>query len=204
MNTKTCRKCGETKPSSAFRREGRNRDGLRSHCRACDAAYYAANREALSARKRMHYAENRDRVLARQRDYQQRNREAEAARKRRYYERNRDHRIAKQKEYNAQNRERARAWQRDYRHRKRAAESPVQETLKTCTVCGAIRPATADHFVRDRRTSDGLAARCKDCDRSIRERAQRGPGDDMPAWAQLDASRLPAVYWQRIRESEGE
>jgi hypothetical protein len=35
--------------------------------------------------------------------------------------------------------------------------------MKTCTLCGATHPATADHFHIRASTSDGLASQCKAC-----------------------------------------
>lgn len=34
--TKTCSKCGETKPHASFYHNKRNKDGLASGCRLCD------------------------------------------------------------------------------------------------------------------------------------------------------------------------
>ena len=37
---KTCERCKERKPLSAFSRDARNRDGLRRYCRECAATEY--------------------------------------------------------------------------------------------------------------------------------------------------------------------
>jgi hypothetical protein len=56
---KTCRKCGETKPVSEFRRNPRVRDGLSSWCSEChrDATRRwrsdPANREGENSKRRL-------------------------------------------------------------------------------------------------------------------------------------------------------
>jgi len=49
-STKTCIKCGETKPLTEFYRHKKSKDGLRGECKTCCAAYarayYANNRDA--------------------------------------------------------------------------------------------------------------------------------------------------------------
>lgn len=57
MDSKTCTKCGETKPRDEFHRDKSKRDGSRSRCKKCvraqKAEYYSRNRDAVRA----HYAE---------------------------------------------------------------------------------------------------------------------------------------------------
>lgn len=71
MTTKTCTKCGETKPTDQFHKCRSSRDGLQSSCTTCtDAmsrAYYEANREHIVAQKRAYNEVNRDKINARQR-----------------------------------------------------------------------------------------------------------------------------------------
>jgi 5-methylcytosine-specific restriction endonuclease McrA len=66
---KTCAKCQEEKPTSAFSRNGCTSDGLQERCRTCCNAYAKArNREAISAQRRARNAAdprpNRARVRA--------------------------------------------------------------------------------------------------------------------------------------------
>jgi hypothetical protein len=87
--TKTCTRCGLTKPVSEFGSKRGRKDGLKSHCRACEAAYqrehYQANQERerekarLSMQKRREDPDVREqlnasrrgnpRIAARQREY---------------------------------------------------------------------------------------------------------------------------------------
>lgn len=46
---KTCTKCGSEKPLDSFSRDKRRKDGRQSHCKACKAAWRAANREHCAA-----------------------------------------------------------------------------------------------------------------------------------------------------------
>jgi hypothetical protein len=52
--TKTCCKCKETKPTSAFYKRSTTRDGLQRQCMVCsksnDKSYYVRNQDTLKAR----------------------------------------------------------------------------------------------------------------------------------------------------------
>lgn len=65
---KTCSKCGETKPTSDYRRDAQKRDGLQSCCRACDDAaaskYRAANRDKVRAYHAAYRAAHREELRA--------------------------------------------------------------------------------------------------------------------------------------------
>lgn len=65
--TKTCTRCGETKPLDGFHRAKSGKSGRQSHCKACRAEYraeyYERNREAERARNADWYAANRESVI---------------------------------------------------------------------------------------------------------------------------------------------
>jgi hypothetical protein len=98
MEVKTCSKCGEEKPVSAFGKHSARSDGLRSRCKPCnnaDAQQYASdNREAVLKNKRRYYAENKERFseyyAERMDDESFRERKAAAARQ--WYRENKDRR----------------------------------------------------------------------------------------------------------------
>lgn len=73
METKTCTKCGETKPLSEFHKEACKKDGHRNQCKVCTCAnsrkYAAEHKEERAAYKREWVAENREHVNARNRAY---------------------------------------------------------------------------------------------------------------------------------------
>lgn len=78
MNSlKTCTKCKEEKTASEFNRNGKNKDGLRVQCRACDAkekfAYYHANKEKVKSARRDYYEKNKETSIATTRLWQSKN-----------------------------------------------------------------------------------------------------------------------------------
>ena len=77
--SKTCTKCGETKPLDGFNRHKGRVDGRNPYCRECMREYL-----------RRYYEENRDRELALKRIYNEENRDKVREYQRRYREENRD------------------------------------------------------------------------------------------------------------------
>lgn len=116
MTTKTCTKCGETKPTDQFGKDRTKRDGLQSNCKDCQRAHREANRDKILARQRSYREANRDKINAYDRAYNEANREKRRAyreanrdkineQKRTHYEANRDEIAARQRAYNEANRE---------------------------------------------------------------------------------------------------
>jgi len=91
--TKTCAKCGETKPLCEFYLSAGGKDGHRNDCAECgrarNRAYRSANPGAVKAYRKTHYAENREAIAAKAKVYRRDNMEAFAARQRAYFHRNR-------------------------------------------------------------------------------------------------------------------
>jgi len=56
VRSKRCPRCGNTKPFYAFSKDKSKKDGLDSDCKACRAAYYAANAEAHREYRRAYHA----------------------------------------------------------------------------------------------------------------------------------------------------
>ena len=48
---RACSRCGVVKPEADFGIDRAKRSGQKSHCRACEAAYYASRRDQLHARR---------------------------------------------------------------------------------------------------------------------------------------------------------
>jgi hypothetical protein len=69
---KTCRKCGQSLPVAAFRRDKSRPDGRHPYCRECknaeDAARYRADPDAAYRRGRRYYLEHADQVRQRERE----------------------------------------------------------------------------------------------------------------------------------------
>ena len=61
---KTCQKCREAKPLSAFSKCAARKDGLQAHCKPCKLAYQKANPRRVDVTKR-YYAANREVCKAR-------------------------------------------------------------------------------------------------------------------------------------------
>lgn len=77
--TKTCTKCGEEKPRSAFYRFKHSKDGLNSWCKLCqnisNAKWTVANIEKIRAIKRKWVANNKEARNKWLREYREKNRE---------------------------------------------------------------------------------------------------------------------------------
>jgi 5-methylcytosine-specific restriction endonuclease McrA len=102
--TKTCTKCGETKPATPeyFARNQAN-------CKACNRAYYVANKARISERKREYHrayaARNRERLIAKARAYHAANKAREAEYARSYYSKNKERIAQRQRAYYLKNKE---------------------------------------------------------------------------------------------------
>jgi 5-methylcytosine-specific restriction endonuclease McrA len=159
---KTCTKCGETKPTTAFCKNARKPDGLHPACRDCQHAYYVANRETILEQQKTYYAAHRKEHAEWVRSYREINRETEAKRNQVYREANREARAEYNRAYYEANQDKSRA----KTHRRRALErnnggsftSADIDTLKQtqtdkrgnlrCWYCGkAMTDYHVDHFI---------------------------------------------------------
>jgi hypothetical protein len=119
-------------------------DERREHERAYQAAYYAANREKVLARRRAAYrAANREKVQERNRAYRAANREKVRERDRAYRAANREKVKARHAAWRAANREKMRAYNRAA-YEKRRAQNGSSRT-------GRSRGAHPDPSARPRR-----------------------------------------------------
>lgn len=82
---KRCTRCGVEKPVAEFQKQSSSKDGLRSWCKACDAArqatYREANREQVNARSAAYYHVHREYEAARNAAYRKSHPEKERAKK---------------------------------------------------------------------------------------------------------------------------
>ena len=106
--SKTCTKCGETKPLDGFHRNKGGVDGRRSDCKECMREYLRRYRE-----------DNRDKRLEYARRYHEGNRDKVREYRRRYYEENRDKELECQRRYHEENRDKVRERKRRYREENR-------------------------------------------------------------------------------------
>lgn len=92
--SKTCTRCGETKPLDEYHRDKRRGDGRRADCKEC-----------VRERNRRYREENRDKRRAYNRRYREENRDGLREYKRRYYEGNRDKILKYDRRYHEENRD---------------------------------------------------------------------------------------------------
>lgn len=111
---KKCTKCGEWKPHDQFSKQSSKKDGLQSHCRACQAAYYAANRERYAETGRAWREANKDRKAETHREWAKANKEAISANGKKWYEANKERHAANGRAQYERNKERyaakSKAW----------------------------------------------------------------------------------------------
>ncbi len=159
---KTCTKCGETKPETAFYSNGSGR--LRSACKTCkrraSAAFRAVHPEACAATAKRHYAKNRDNILLYARLYRAANRAKVHADNAAWRAAHHEEILASARAYHAAHAEERRAYQATYReknpdkvlvhhHRRKARKRCLPDTFTaeqfaflrqywhySCAVCG--------------------------------------------------------------------
>lgn len=102
---KVCSKCKVEKPKAEFNRNAKRKDGLRSECKGCMAAYKAANREKIAAQNAANYAANREKIAARAAAYRDANRGKIAAYGAARYEAKREKLAVQMSAYRVANRE---------------------------------------------------------------------------------------------------
>ena len=116
--SKTCTKCGETKPLDDFHRDKTGAGGRRPDCKECvreyKRRYHEENRDKRLEYKRRYREENRDKVLESERRYREENRDKMLDYKRRYYEETRDKRLEYARRYHEENRDKVLESQRRY------------------------------------------------------------------------------------------
>ena len=136
--SKTCTKCGETKPLDDFHRDKTGAGGRRPDCKECvreykrryheenrdkrleyNRRYHEENRDKVLEYKRRYYEENRDKVLESQRRYYEENRDKVLEYKRRYHEENRDKRLESHRRYYEENRDKVLEYRRCYHEENR-------------------------------------------------------------------------------------
>lgn len=121
LPTKTCTKCGETKPATTeyFSPKKRCKYGLSAECKSCGAArsrgYYAANKE----KKREYFREYREANKEKRREYfrgySAANREKKREYFREYREANKEKISEQRREYYKANKEKISEYEREYR-----------------------------------------------------------------------------------------
>lgn len=150
--SKTCNKCGETKPVAEFSKDSSKRDGLRSHCKECvrisAAAYYATNSEDRKAYTANWRAANPEKAKASKDAYRAANHEKIKANKAARYAANPEKARAAAVAYYAANPEKRRAASAAYR-----AANPVM-TRSTIAAWQAANPEAVRIHRQNRRARE--------------------------------------------------
>jgi hypothetical protein len=133
MESKICRKCGETKPFSDFHKDRNSKDGLQSRCKPCGCAA-----------SRAYQARNAEKVKAAQAEWRQQNADIIAARNAAYYASRAEQEKARAKAYREANPEKH--WNATKKWREENADRHKEMTR-------AWREANADH-VRAKRSEN--------------------------------------------------
>ena len=130
--TKTCTKCGKTKPITEFVKRP-NTDRYYGVCKECKIIYakeyreknreeiskrrrakYADNIDEMRERGRLYYADNREKIRERQIQYYKDNADVLNAKTRAYYREHADEIREQKKVYNAEHKDEQRAWRKEY------------------------------------------------------------------------------------------
>ena len=73
---------------------------------------------------------------------------------------------------------------------------------KRCGRCGTWYPATAEYFIRNKKRADGLASRCKECNREVQRQWREENAAYWVQWREENAARKAeqdAAYRKRHR-----
>ena len=73
---KRCSKCGIEKWLSEFSIDRKNKDGYKSHCKACVKEYREANKESIREYKKEYCEANRESINEKKKEYREANRES--------------------------------------------------------------------------------------------------------------------------------
>ena len=119
---KVCSKCKETKFFDMFRRSKTKKDGYRSQCKACEKAYYEANKEKISEKKKAYREANKEKI----KDYYEANKERILERNKTYREANKD----KIKVYREANKERLSEYSKAYYESNKEKKKAYREANK--------------------------------------------------------------------------
>lgn len=116
--TKTCSRCGATKPDTEkyFDLNLRHRDGLKDYCRVCSPAVTAERKRRKAERAREWARNNPEKIKE---SYQ------------RSYEKHRRQRLAYMRRWRQENKERVAEYQREYAARKHQASNANEQSIRS-------------------------------------------------------------------------
>lgn len=140
--TKTCSKCGKTKPIIDFYKRKRSKDGASVWCKKCCSAWaaehYQRNKEKINEQHAEYRLKNYEQVRAHQKEYyyseegqrkakeyRKTHREQQRKREQEWRSKNREHYRKKQNEHYHKNKEKHKEWHKKWRdsHKEQVKES---------------------------------------------------------------------------------
>jgi 5-methylcytosine-specific restriction endonuclease McrA len=170
INFKTCTKCGETKPTTAFSKDVSKKDGLCCQCKACVAFYYAENREKRLAYNANYYMEHRDEKLNYCAAYRESHRDEQAAYSTKYRAEHLEEVRAYSRVYEASHREERQAYRIKHRNQKSAycaawqRANPIKVRANVHRYNARKRGNGGSHTAEDvKRQGDSQAWKCWWC-----------------------------------------
>lgn len=172
---KTCTTCKLEKQPPEFSKSAQSKDGLQGRCKACQAAYAAANREKAAAYQAAHRAANREKLAAQKAAYYAANRAKLAARHAAYRTANPEAIKAQKAEYRAANKGAIKACYAAHyaanrekiavRHADYRAANPEKRAALDRNRRARVRSAEGKHTAADVRAiftaQRGLCANCE-------------------------------------------
>lgn len=156
--TRTCTKCGGTKPLLEFPRSSKGRDGHRERCRPChnedNRAYKERNREKVVASRKDYKQRNKERLAVARKAHYEKTKERVLKQSREWYTANKDRRNAASKKWVEANRARASYNARRYQLRRTKAVPPWADEERTAAIYAEARAlrdlgvdAEVDHII---------------------------------------------------------
>lgn len=159
--SKVCTGCGEDKALEDYSVDRRSKDGRQPRCKACNAAYHAANRERIGGRDRIYREANREKLAEYAHAYREANREKLAEKDRAWREANREEISERRRIHREANREEISEQKRAWREANREA---VLEQKR------AYREANREKIAeKDRAWREANREKIAEMDRAYRE-----------------------------------
>lgn len=184
-NMKKCSSCGAVKPSHEFNRDAHLKDGLTSACKACRAQqsreYYAANRTRYAQVRHDWHIANKESVSARKRVYRDQSLARITEQQRRWYEGHREVVRKKSKEWKLTHPEKVRLMSQRGTRMRRARlggivistenwRGVLEKAGNRCLYCGAVGDLHIEHFIPVSRggqsTLTNILPACEPCNKS--------------------------------------
>jgi len=154
QKTKTCKKCNIEYPATLdyFSKHKREKDGLRTECKACNKAYKKENQQRYDEHNKRYWEENKEYW----KQYYENNKKIILKKRKEYLLVSVEKRRLRQRKYREERKEQTNIYTRSRRSRQKGLPSHYTakqwEMLKeyfnnACAYCGEEKPLTQEHFL---------------------------------------------------------